>query len=74
MSEEINKKIFDAIAKNDIGDLKSKLSTYNGSVDFTDDNGKPKKLIINKTCLQFISICFNFLRHDTSSTFSLQRK
>jgi Mor family transcriptional regulator len=43
MSLEQQQGIFDAIAKSDINDLKAKLSAYNGSVDFTDDNGEQAK-------------------------------
>lgn len=39
---ELQKEIFDFIAKNDINELKKKLSSYNGSIDFTDENGKHK--------------------------------
>lgn len=34
------KQIFDHISKNEISDLKAKLTAHNGSVDFTDENGK----------------------------------
>lgn len=33
-------KIFDHISKSEISELKAKLTAYNGSVDFTDENGE----------------------------------
>lgn len=33
-------KIFDHISKSEINELKAKLTAYNGSVDFTDENGE----------------------------------
>ncbi|KAL7050097.1 hypothetical protein ACKWTF_003955 [Chironomus riparius] len=36
---ELQKEIFSCIAKSDVDELKKKLSAYNGSIDFTDDNG-----------------------------------
>jgi len=40
---ELQKEIFSCIAKSDVDELKKKLSAYNGSIDFTDDNGKYEK-------------------------------
>lgn len=36
---EVQREIFDLIAKNDTNGLKAALSSYSGSIDFTDDNG-----------------------------------
>jgi hypothetical protein len=40
MSEETKSQIFECISKNEMPELKLKLKALNGSVDFTDDNGK----------------------------------
>lgn len=40
---ELQKEIFSCIAKSDVDELKKKLAAYNGSIDFTDDNGKYEK-------------------------------
>lgn len=37
---EIQKQIFDHISKNEINELKGKLTSHSGSVDFFDENGK----------------------------------
>lgn len=37
---EIKTQIFDHISKSEIAELKAKLTAYNDSVDFTDENGK----------------------------------
>ena len=39
MSED-KSQIFEHISKNEISELKAKLTSYAGSVDFTDENGK----------------------------------
>lgn len=35
-----NKWIFDHISKNEIAELKTGLNAFNGSIDFTDENGE----------------------------------
>lgn len=36
---DLQKQIFDCIAKSDTNELKIKFAEYTGSIDFTDDNG-----------------------------------
>jgi hypothetical protein len=36
----MEKEIFDAISKSNVAELKAKLTTYNGKVDFYDENGE----------------------------------
>lgn len=38
--EKIQQEIFNVISKSEVAELKVKLTSYNGSVDFTDENGK----------------------------------
>lgn len=43
MSEESS--IFEHISKNEITELKAKLTAHNGSVDFTDENGELLRIL-----------------------------
>jgi hypothetical protein len=36
----MEKEIFDVISKSDVAELKAKLTSYNGKVDFYDENGE----------------------------------
>lgn len=41
--DSIQKEIFDSISKSEVTELKVKLTSYNGKVDFYDENGEFEK-------------------------------
>lgn len=57
---ELQKEIFSCIAKSDVDELKKKLAAYNGSIDFTDDNGRFKKSLRIISKLTKTNFAINF--------------